>query len=259
MRNNNAAILQSGNLFAYCANNPVMWSDPTGLFFPNPNSTPDCSYPSNTGVLTPSKNSTGTSSSTYMPRYADKPASSLSEGPQPSGVFVPFEYDRDAAVAYAFRWQQPYRNPAFPDYKERNCANFVSQTLHAGGIPMAGEWSSRKRWHGHIASRAWTKASTNFEHVSTRFGRATHHVSSSDIADLAKGGTVRPGDVIYFSESSKSKDIYHSAVIVKVEDGEIFYLHNSGPPGLRAASRAGGDNIFVVEIADRGSVHVFTG
>ena len=32
MQSGTAAILQSGNLFAYCINNPVMFVDPSGLF-----------------------------------------------------------------------------------------------------------------------------------------------------------------------------------------------------------------------------------
>ncbi|MFK4593861.1 amidase domain-containing protein [Streptomyces pristinaespiralis] len=67
-------------------------------------------------------------------------------------------YDRDAAAAYAQKWskQTPYtftdatgrERTAWeenhnPDYEtfDNNCANFVSQSLHAGGWEKAGGWN----------------------------------------------------------------------------------------------------------------------
>ncbi len=66
---------------------------------------------------------------------------------------------------------------------------------------------------------------------------------------LADGNTVKPGDLIYFSSGS-DKDIYHAAIIVRVEDGEIYYMQNSGPKGERKASEQ--ENMYIVTIKDSG-------
>lgn len=51
-------------------------------------------------------------------------------------------YDRDAAVAYARQYALSY-NPQYANYKSStgaagrgDCMNFVSQCLHAGGMPI---------------------------------------------------------------------------------------------------------------------------
>jgi hypothetical protein len=53
-------------------------------------------------------------------------------------------FDASAAAEYAEAWSVPPnhdRNPHFPDYKDNNCTNFVSQILGRGGLPFmqAGE------------------------------------------------------------------------------------------------------------------------
>lgn len=45
-------------------------------------------------------------------------------------------YDREKAVAYAHKWAYG-RNPAYADFSAMggDCTNFLSQCLHAGGLP----------------------------------------------------------------------------------------------------------------------------
>ncbi len=49
------------------------------------------------------------------------------------------EYSVESAVNYANRYYENY-NPAYPDWTAYggDCANFISQCLHAGGIEMHG-------------------------------------------------------------------------------------------------------------------------
>jgi cell wall-associated NlpC family hydrolase len=67
-------------------------------------------------------------------------------------------YNRLRAVQYAENWWNNY-NPAFHKF-EVDCTNFISQCLHAGGIPMkhtgqrnSGWWYSGDNW-----SYSWTVA-----------------------------------------------------------------------------------------------------
>lgn len=45
-------------------------------------------------------------------------------------------YNREKAVAYAHRWAYGF-NPAYGNFTDMggDCTNFLSQCLHAGGLP----------------------------------------------------------------------------------------------------------------------------
>ena len=64
------------------------------------------------------------------------------------------KYDRQRAVRYANYWWNSY-NPRFPQF-DVDCTNFVSQCIHAGGIPMS--------FTGNIGSGWWClKSGTEFK------------------------------------------------------------------------------------------------
>ena len=52
-------------------------------------------------------------------------------------------YDRIAARDYAYKYWSSY-NPAYISHKDNggDCANFVSQCIHAGGIPTDSTWKA---------------------------------------------------------------------------------------------------------------------
>ena len=62
-------------------------------------------------------------------------------------------YNVNAAVAYANQWAYS-RNPEYEDYSGRggDCANFFSQCMRAGGIPITSEWTpGTSVWAGTIS------------------------------------------------------------------------------------------------------------
>ncbi|MBA4493423.1 amidase domain-containing protein [Paenactinomyces guangxiensis] len=73
-------------------------------------------------------------------------------------------YRRDLAVRYAdIHWNSP--NPQYRYFSEDNCTNFISQCVHAGGIPMEvsnnpgkGWWYQRRGGRGDRWSYSWTVA-----------------------------------------------------------------------------------------------------
>ena len=196
------AIMQSGNLYVYGLNNPLMWADPTGRFI-----------------------------IAILPHLTS------------------FNYNRESAVEYARQWQEPNRNPDYPAYGS-NCANFVSQSLVAGGMPTGGAWGIY--WFfGTRTTREWHNASRQYQFFSDPFNgfvNNTYSVDKGGINNLAQSGNVKPGDLIYFSNSNSSS-IYHAAMIVRVEGGEIYYMHNSGPVGERQASQVSA-NMFIISLND---------
>lgn len=59
-------------------------------------------------------------------------------------MYTRFEgYNTDAVAAYADTYWSSY-NPAYPSYANvgGDCANFTSQSIHAGGMPTDGSWYS---------------------------------------------------------------------------------------------------------------------
>ena len=59
-------------------------------------------------------------------------------------MYTRFEgYNTDAVAAYADTYWSNY-NPAYPSYANSggDCANFTSQSIHAGGMPTDGSWYS---------------------------------------------------------------------------------------------------------------------
>ena len=55
-----------------------------------------------------------------------------------------FRYDRLKAVQYAERWWNEF-NPSYPRFND-DCTNFISQCLHAGGVPMWGQPERTRGW-----------------------------------------------------------------------------------------------------------------
>jgi len=54
-------------------------------------------------------------------------------------------YDRVRAFKYAELWWNNY-NPAYQEMKGNDCTNFISQVLHAGGLPMSGFGNKSRGW-----------------------------------------------------------------------------------------------------------------
>ncbi|WP_409304427.1 amidase domain-containing protein [Peribacillus sp. SCS-155] len=67
-----------------------------------------------------------------------------------------YRYNRLKAVQYAERWWNQ-SNPAYKSFTD-NCTNYISQCLHAGGIPMWGRPNKAQGWwmSGNSWSYSWT-------------------------------------------------------------------------------------------------------
>ncbi len=192
-------------------------------------------------------------------------------------------YDRKAAIKYVrsltagrpnfddledefmYALNNPgFRNPSYGSFKG-NCANFVSQVLHEGGIPMNEDWHSYPNllvqflgsslgplcylllrdkpsifWDTTLA---WTRASTQFSYFSDptngyingdvidiskglyNSGEGETNVSYSDLSSQLPSLGIQAGDIMYFY--NQEEGVHHAAVISKVEDGEIYYSANS--------------------------------
>jgi len=108
-------------------------------------------------------------------------------------------YNRIAARDYAYKYWSSY-NPAYTSYKGNggDCANFVSQCLHAGGIPTDATWKADSvSWirasavpsymmnKGYATKTSYTNATAgNFAYTSSGAGHAVL-VTINDGAKIA--------------------------------------------------------------------------
>lgn len=148
------------------------------------------------------------------------------------------DYIRLNAVAYANRWVSPnsiVRNPDFYTYDNYggNCANYTSQSLFAGGIPMDyyGKPEAQWKWYGdYIIGReipqgrapAWTGVNEfyNYSLINSGFGLV------SILDDNYFNGEI--GDLIIFGTDLKWKHAVIITEVVRDEEGRVIdYLINS--------------------------------
>lgn len=133
-------------------------------------------------------------------------------------------YDRTAAVSYLMQWVAR-RNPdwaAYDDYGG-NCINFASQTLYAGGIPMASDWY----WAGEEDyAYAWINVGGFTNWVT---GDPSPLVCDPDAAYY----TGRPGDLILMGiETARNHATTISSLVTDAEGRTVDYLLCSNTDNL---------------------------
>ena len=151
-------------------------------------------------------------------------------------------YNADDAIAYARKWTRndcpaddtghnclsTYYNPAYYSYTRDNgysrcsdCANFVSQCLHAGGLPF-----EEGKWDGTYGQRAWCNVSGLINYLE---GLGYYGTSSIDRSNIRPGDVLVTtsgwGHVVIVSEVSGStiKICGHTANRVDSNVGTIYY------------------------------------
>jgi len=156
----------------------------------------------------------------------------------PSGYWAIPSYIKKAAVKYAINWWNK-RNKDYYSYST-DCANFVSQCLHAGGIAMNSEWhsyriettsfslkglvSSKFRYDWDV-SEAWRLVGPQynyFKNSSYVSGELT--VTSSNY--MTKMDGVQIGDLLYFDYNGNGIPT-HAAIITSISGGIRYAGHTT--------------------------------
>lgn len=127
-------------------------------------------------------------------------------------------YDRNAAVAYAYRWAFS-RNPAFYNFDSigGDCTNFASQCIYAGSKIM--NYTPVTGWFYRSASdrtASWTGVEYlyNFLINNRSVGPFAHEVSQREAL---------PGDIVQLGTSEG--EFYHSPVITAVRPRILVAAH----------------------------------
>ncbi|MBR0342691.1 MAG: amidase domain-containing protein [Oscillospiraceae bacterium] len=137
-------------------------------------------------------------------------------------------YDRDAAAEYADDYAM-FRNWRYPDY-ESNCMNFVSQVIHAGGVPI--DHTGTYQWKNYDLAEDHSDSETGFTYEFIRISYFNKYLENT--ADPPKMVVERDlnlwlgekGDIVYVGMDGYDYDDYPHVVIIAApvynEEGELI-------------------------------------
>lgn len=157
-------------------------------------------------------------------------------------------YDRNAVVDYCSTYHQ-IPNPLYGYFVRGDCANFASQCIHAGGVPMNDSWYFRKSiiidpmillppWGPMIFqmeatyyllngnaeySSAWSVAFDNYEYFGGNddisYGEVLEFDSKEEMQNAISNDNynIQPGDLMYMQWGDSPS---HATVIDKVNYSE---------------------------------------
>jgi hypothetical protein len=122
-------------------------------------------------------------------------------------------YDRLAAVRYAERWWNSY-NPSYKSF-ENDCTNYISQSIHAGGIPMTVHSIKSKGWwmRNNSWSYSWAVANAFRWYLSGS-------KSSLQTQEKESANQLLPGDVICYDFDGDGHYQHSTIVVAKDSLGE---------------------------------------
>lgn len=126
-------------------------------------------------------------------------------------------YSRAAAADYAVRWALS-RNPVWADFTHLggDCANFVSQCLHAGAPRM--NYTPDTGWYYRsLADRAPAWSGVRFLH---RF--LLRPSGSGPVGLESPLSSLFPGDLIFLSDGSR---LYHSLLVLSPGADPLIAAH----------------------------------
>jgi hypothetical protein len=161
--------------------------------------------------------------------------------------------DRGYNAILAIQFARDHWNDTEGDVFSNNCANFVSQALHAGGLPFKGnttlgdnDWGRSRagEWGWNMPDSRWWPEVEGFSHT-----RSWYNADAQQEFFLKNGGErvgasgARPGDIVYFDYADgpggrADGESHHAALITAVlPDGDILYTQHT--PGAQNSSLNG--------------------
>ena len=136
-------------------------------------------------------------------------------------------YNRLRAVEYARTWAMR-RNPLFIDFTGigGNCTNFVSQCVLAGGCTM--NYTPDFGWYyvsPEERAPAWSSVEYFFDYLTGAPAFAEQNGGIGPYATVVEREAAEIGDVVQYA--TVDGDWYHTVLITKIADGEIYVAAQS--------------------------------
>lgn len=131
--------------------------------------------------------------------------------------------NRAKAVEYARKHaENPNTIPLGPFWEfEVDCTNFVSQCWNYGGFPETGGWWWTDRMD---YSRSWTIVDDFADYMTYSSAIATDDNKAIAVYKWSSN-EAQLGDIIQFYNPSSGW--HHSAIVTKIQSGEIYYSAHS--------------------------------
>jgi len=151
---------------------------------------------------------------------------------------APYPYDRKNAAEYALTYtsrEDKLRNFSYNDYPD-NSANFVSQCVKAGGIPVDSRWNKN--------NAAFRDGDAFYEYATEK--KTENNKKTGLIAGICDFKDAETGDIIQFIDSDGH--VINSAVIVGSYGGEPLIASNSDDTANFPAAAAGFEIARVLKI-----------
>ncbi|MBU2706153.1 amidase domain-containing protein [Zooshikella marina] len=158
------------------------------------------------------------------------------------GKTVLVNYDRSAAINYAYAWWDK-RNPNYPDFGENDCTNFISQAMVAGGFSLVGsgdgcrDEATRTEFYANANTPPWwCQGSNRHWEWSTSWSVVdtfrAYFADENNFATVLGWTTDRkltksllsPGDIIQLQKKQGSGWIIYHNMLVTKEDSKDLYL-----------------------------------
>lgn len=136
----------------------------------------------------------------------DQPTFAASMSPRNRDRDLRGRYNRVAAYKYAELWWDGF-NPAYKRMPENDCTNYISQVLHAGGLPMIHAKSRSKGWWYRNAHNNWSFSWTVAHSLKLALPRLLHARQVGDPRQL------KVGDIICYDWDGDGR-WQHNTVVV---------------------------------------------
>ena len=137
-------------------------------------------------------------------------------------MLVTKPYNRQRAVEYARTWARR-RNPLFIDFTGigGNCTNFVSQCILAGSCTM--NYTPNFGWY-YISPEerapAWSSVEYFYDFITEKEEFKENNGGVGPYATEVTREAVEVGDAVQYA--TVDGDWYHTVIVTKLEDGEIY-------------------------------------
>ena len=140
------------------------------------------------------------------------------------------KYNRNNAIKYAKKWSHDY-NMQFPKFQNGDCANFVSQCLHYGGLNMNRDWYCFKSsyWE-ECYTQYWTVASKQYayfrrsKYVKRSIELSWYNLTNTIQHKIINKYGIKKGDLLYFDGNGDGIYTHASIIssIIKVKGKKII-------------------------------------
>lgn len=148
------------------------------------------------------------------------------------------EYSANNAIAYSDKYATS-RNTintlgvGYNDYSPRDCTNFVSQCLSAGGLRQDTIWKSIVEWHGNTAKRVDSVAWIQSQELKTYFVNSKR---ATKLGSWSLNGSGAPYQTYAYVNNSNNLSAANAGKVVVFYDWNgdgnmnhaAFYMQNNG-------------------------------